>query len=71
MATVIWGIVREGKIIPQAPLPEGLQVQITVPEELVVPEDLQSELDAWSRGNAEALAKVEQLADEMGRHEEG
>jgi hypothetical protein len=71
MASVILGIVREGKIVPQAPLPEGLQVQITVPEEVVIPEDLQAELDAWSQGNAEALATVEQLADEMGRHSEG
>src|SRR5262249_50076434 len=34
MATTIWGIVRDGKIIPQTPLPEGLQVQITVSEEI-------------------------------------
>ena len=71
MDAIIWGVVREGKIVPQAPLPDGLQVQITVPEEMVIPQKLQAELDAWSLGNAEALATVEELAKEMGRHEEG
>jgi hypothetical protein len=69
MSTTIQGVVREGKIVPQTPLPDGLRVQITVPEEAIIPEELQAELDAWSQGNAEALAMVEQLAEEMGRHE--
>jgi hypothetical protein len=71
MAAIIWGVVRDGKIVPQAPLPEGLWVQITVPEETVIPQELLAELDAWSVGNAEALATVEELAKEMGCHEEG
>ena len=62
MSATIWGVVREGKIVPQTSLPDGLQVQITVPEEVVIPEELQAELDAWSQGNAEALALVEQLS---------
>ena len=38
MATLIRGIVKEGKIIPQTPLPEGLEVEIALPEDtLVVP----------------------------------
>lgn len=71
MPAVIWGVVHDGKIVPQAPLPEGLHVQITVPEDPVIPEELQADLDAWSRGNAGALARVEELAEEMARHEEG
>ena len=71
MDAIIWGVVREGKIVPQSPLPDGLQVQITVPEETVIPQELQAELDAWSLGNAEALVTVEELAEEMGRDEEG
>jgi uncharacterized protein YdeI (YjbR/CyaY-like superfamily) len=71
MSATIWGVVREGKIVPQTSLPDGLQVQITVPEDVVIPEELQAELDAWSLGNAEALALVEQLAEEMDHHEEG
>jgi hypothetical protein len=71
MAETIWGVVQDGKIIPQIPLPDGLQVQITVPEDAVIPEELQAELAAWSQGNAEALAMVEELAEGMGPHEEG
>jgi len=62
-------VVREGKIVPHAPLSEGLQVQITVPEDIVIAEELQADLNAWSRRNAEALDMVEQLAEEMARHE--
>ena len=71
MATIILGVVREGKIVPETTRLEGLRVQISVPEEVVIPEELQSDLEAWSQGNADALAMVEQLAEEMGRHEEG
>lgn len=72
MTTTILGIVREGKIVPEIPLPEGLEVQITLPEAtLVVPPDLQAELDAWSLGSAEALARVERLAEEGTGDEEG
>jgi uncharacterized protein (DUF433 family) len=39
-----------------------LQVQITLPEEAVIPEELQAELDTWSQGNAEALDLIEQLS---------
>jgi hypothetical protein len=64
MATTILGIVREGKIVPEIPLPEGLEVQIMLPEAtLVVPPELQAELDAWSPGSAETLALVERLAE--------
>ena len=49
MAAIILGVVREGKIVPDASLPEGLRVQITVPEEAVIPEELQSDLELWSR----------------------
>jgi uncharacterized protein (DUF433 family) len=62
MSLTIWGVVREGKIVPQRPLPDGLQVQITLPEEAVIPEELQAELDAWSQWNAEALDLIEQLS---------
>jgi uncharacterized protein YdeI (YjbR/CyaY-like superfamily) len=66
MANSILGVVREGKIVPEATLPEGLHVHISVPEEVVIPEELQSELDACPQGNADALAMVEELAEKMG-----
>jgi hypothetical protein len=71
MASMFLGIVRDGKIVPETILPEGLHVQIAVPEDVVIPEELEAELEAWSQGNADALAMVEQLAEEMGRREEG
>ncbi len=45
MSATIWGIVRDGKIVPQTSLPDGLQVQITVPEDVIIPNELQAELD--------------------------
>ena len=65
------GVVQNGKIIPQTPLPDGLQVHFTVPEGILIPDELQDEFDAWSLGNAKAFVMVEQLAEEIGRHEEG
>ena len=62
MSDTIWGVVEDGKIIPQTPLPDGLHVQILVPEEAIIPEELRAELDAWSQGNAEALAMIESLS---------
>jgi uncharacterized protein (DUF433 family) len=62
MSQTIWGVVQDGKIIPQTPLPDGLQVQITVPEEVLIPDDIQAELLGLSQGNAEALAMVESLS---------
>jgi hypothetical protein len=32
-----------------------------VPEDALIPEDIQAELLGWSQGNAEALAMVESL----------
>ena len=65
MPTTVWGIVREGKVIPEKPLPEGASVQITLADEATaVPPDLQEELDAWALGSAQALKLIERLADE-------
>jgi hypothetical protein len=65
MSDVVWGVVREGKVVPERPLPEGASVQITLPDEVPpVPADLREELDAWALGSAQALDLVERLADE-------
>ena len=71
MTSMISGIVRDGKIVPAASLPEGLQVQITVPAEVVIPPELQAEMEDWSQGNADALAMVERLAEGLDCREEG
>jgi len=62
MPTIVRGIVKEGKVIPETPLPEGVSVQITIPDELEP--DIREELDAWALGSAQALERVEELADE-------
>jgi hypothetical protein len=65
MTTTIWGIVKEGKIIPQSPLPEGARVQIVLAEEVAeVPPELLGEFAAWDRASANSLELVERLAAE-------
>jgi hypothetical protein len=65
MSTIISGIVRDGLVVPNTPLPEGARVEIFVAEAQVeVPDALQAEFDAWDRSSAEALALVEGLAIE-------
>jgi uncharacterized protein (DUF433 family) len=66
MSNTIWGVVQDGKIIPQTPLPDGLQVRITVPEEVAIPGEFRAELDARSLGNAEVLAMVESVSRDAG-----
>jgi hypothetical protein len=60
MSTTITGIVTNGVVVPSSPLPEGMCVEISVPME----QELQNELAAWQQGSAEALALVERLAEE-------
>lgn len=72
MPTVVWGVVKEGKIVPAVPLPEGAAVQITLPDQPpTVPAELQGELEAWARGSAQALDMVERLAQEGAEDEKG
>jgi hypothetical protein len=63
MTETIWGIVKNGMVVPQTPLPEGAPVQILLVEAPVdIPRELQEELDAWSRARGAALDLVERLA---------
>jgi hypothetical protein len=65
MTTTVPGIVQDGKVVPLTPLPNGMSVQILLPENFEVEEaELQAEMAAWRAGSAKALARVEQLADE-------
>ncbi|HEV3259704.1 MAG TPA: hypothetical protein VG013_22745 [Gemmataceae bacterium] len=63
MATAVRGVVKNGLVVPEAPLPEGARVEIhlcaSAPE---VPPELQEELQAWQRASANALELVEHLA---------
>ena len=65
MARSVGGIVREGVVVPDVPLPEGRRVEIVVADdEPEVPPDLREELDAWERASSNALDLVERLAEE-------
>jgi hypothetical protein len=63
MTRSIPGIVKEGVVVPDAPLPEGQRVVIVVSEgSLPVPPELREEWEAWDRASANALDLVERLA---------
>jgi hypothetical protein len=70
MAVTLWGIVKDGLIVPPTPLPEGARVQIVLPDPSPdIPPELQEEFDAWDRASANALELVERLAREGDQHE--
>lgn len=70
MPTNIWGVVREGVVVPSVPLPEGAHVQIQLSTTMAdLPPDLRAELEAWQGASAEALNLVERLAQENEPHE--
>jgi hypothetical protein len=65
MSVVVAGFVKNGVVVPNAPLPEGAFVEVHVINgPIEVPPELQEELDAWDRASAESLALVERLARE-------
>jgi hypothetical protein len=62
MSITITGVVKNGVVIPNAPLPEGKQVEFHVNDEPDMPPELQEELAAWQRSSADALTLVERFA---------
>jgi len=65
VATTVGGVVKEGRVVPDSPLPEGARVEIVLPDTPPnISPELQGELDAWDRASAEALNLVERLARE-------
>jgi hypothetical protein len=64
---IVQGVVKEGRVIPDAPLPEGARVEVRVigpaPE---VPPDLQAEFEAWGRASDRALELADGPAPEGG-----
>lgn len=67
---VIGGIVRNGVVVPDSPLPEGVRVDVTIStREVVIPPELQAEFDAWDRASDRALVEFEKSLEEQDRHE--
>jgi hypothetical protein len=64
MATIVWGIVEGGRIVPSSPLPEGARVEIRLAESPLVPDELRAEFEAWDRASGNALELVERPARE-------
>ena len=65
MSVIIAGFVKNGVVVPNAPLPEGAFVEVhVISGPIEVPPELQEEFDAWDRASAEALELVERLARE-------
>jgi hypothetical protein len=65
MSVTVAGFVKNGVVVPNAPLPERALVEVRVIRGPVeVPPDLQEEFDAWDRASAEALGLAERLARE-------
>ena len=73
MATSVWGIVKEARVVPSSPLPEGAHVEIRLADPpgdvsagppMDLPEELRAEIEAWDRAGAHALDLVDRLARE-------
>ena len=70
MSITVGGLVKNGVVVPNTPLPEGAFVEVRViPGRTEVPPELQEEFDAWERAGAGTLEMIERLADEMDAHE--
>ena len=65
MSISVRGVVKNGVVVPSAPLREGAQVEIHLPEPVPeIPLDVQEELAAWQRASVNALELVERLGQE-------
>ena len=65
MSVIVAGFVKNGVVVPNAPLPEGAFVEVHVIHgPIEVPPELQEEFDAWQRASAKSLELVERLAQE-------
>ena len=65
MPNIVAGFVKNGVVVPNAPLPEGAFVEVhVINEPIEIPPELQEEFDAWDRAGAQALELVERLARE-------
>jgi hypothetical protein len=72
MSVIVAGFVKDGVVVPNAPLPEGAFVEVHVIRgPIEVPPELQAELDAWQLASAQSLEVVERLAREGEAHEKG
>ena len=63
---ITMGVVKNGVIVPNIPLPEGAWVELHVQGvPIEMPPDVAEELAAWRQAGANALELVERLAEQM------
>lgn len=70
MVAIMRGIVKDGKVIPERPLPEGETVEIGLLRESgAFTKEEQEEFDLWSAHSGDALIAMEAMLDqeEFGR----
>ena len=64
--STITGIVTNGVVVPNTPLPEGACVEIHLQANRPpAPPELQEEFDGWERAGAGTVEMVEGLVEEM------
>ena len=64
MVAIMRGIVKEGKVIPERPLPEGETVEIgLLGEPLAFTKEEQEEFDLWAASSGDALIAMEAMLD--------
>jgi hypothetical protein len=69
---IVAGFVKNGVVVPNAPLPEGAFVEVhVIGDPIEVPPELQEELRAWQLAGAKSLERVERLAREGEANEQG
>ena len=67
MDVIVMGVVREGRVVPDSPLPEGVRVEVRLAGRLPeVPADLRAEFEAWGRASDSALARFEAMLEGEG-----
>jgi hypothetical protein len=70
MPTVVAGLVKNGVVVPNVPLPEGAFVEVHMKRgSIEVPADFQEELDGWQFAGGKTLETVERLAQESDANE--
>jgi hypothetical protein len=70
MSVTVAGFVKNGVVVPNAPLPEGAFVEVRVINgPIEVPAELREEFDGWERAGAGTIEMVERLAEEMEANE--
>jgi len=67
MSLIVAGFVKNGVVVPHAPLPEGAFVEVhVISGPIDVTPELREEFDAWDQASAKSLEVVERDAVEPG-----